>query len=162
MSATVLIRYGAMHEVSRFHCESDAAPGERVVVRSGRGEELGMVLGPAPQGTDDDERPPVLRVATREDLETAERARGDCEAAFTDWQGRIRDWGVDLELIDLERTFDGKLILYVLNDRGPETTKLALRAAAAGFGVIEVQPVGPEGLIAVSGGGGCGSCAHRK
>ncbi len=72
--------------------------------------------------------------------------------------GRIDEWKLSLELIDLEWTLDkSKLILYVLNDRGPESTKLALQAAAAGWGTIEVQPVGPDGPISVSQGGGCGS-----
>lgn len=164
MSETLLIRYGAMGEIARFASELDTSPGSVVVVRSGRGEELGTIVGHAKSGeTLDDGGPGVLRIATHDDLDAAARFRSGCEAEFVPWQNRIREWSVDLELIDLERTFDGKLILYVLNDRGPETTKLALRAAAAGFGVIEVQPVGPEGLIqATGGGGGCGNCNHRK
>jgi len=75
-------------------------------------------------------------------------------------------WGLSLELIDLEWTLDRqKLILYVICDRGPDTTKLALQAAASGFGVVEVQPVSSTGLVTIpqsscgSGGGGCG-CDH--
>lgn len=152
-----------MGEIARFVDPSGTVPGTVVVVRSPRGEELGTVIGPAKSNTPDEEHGfAVVRVATPADHDAAEQSRQNCEAEFVPWQERIRDWGVDLELIDLERTFDGKLILYVLNDRGPETTQLALRAASAGFGVIEVQPVGPEGLISASGGGGCGSCAHRK
>ena len=49
-----------------------------------------------------------------------------------------------MELIDLEWTLDkSKLILYVLNDRGPEATRLGLQAAAAGLGTVEVQPADP-------------------
>ena len=140
-----------------------AAPTERH-----RGEELGQIIGPAAKREDSDETsdgPKLLRLATGSDCDAAARRRTECEAEFPAWQARIRDWGVDLELIDIERTLDGsKLVLYVLNDRGPETTKLALRAAAAGFGVIEVQPVGAEGLIPLAGGGGCGSggCSRHK
>ena len=169
MPESILVRYGAMGEVGRFvaangRTESETAVATAVVVRTARGEELGTVIGSA--GTVDsvdDASPCVLRVATDEDQTTLARHRADCEREFPAWQNRIRDWQVDLELIDLERTLDGqRLILYVLNDRGPETTKLALRAAAAGFGVIEVQPVGPEGLIpTASGGGGCGNCGRK-
>ena len=161
---TLLVRYGAMAEVARFAVEDGIPPtvGEAVVVRSSRGEELGTVVAPASAESPAD-LPAVLRVATAADRDAADRYRAECHGEFPVWQGRIREWGVDLELIDLERTLDGeKLVLYVLNDRGPETTKLALRAAAAGFGVIEVQPVGPEGLIHVASGGGCGNCGHRK
>lgn len=170
MSRVVLIRYGAMGEVARFVNQAGSPAGTVAVVRSPRGEELGTIIGPAKADDAADEAddaadengPAVLRVATSDDHEAARRSRHASEAEFVPWQERIREWNVDLELIDLERTFDGKLILYVLNDRGPEATRLALKAAAAGFGVIEVQPVGPEGLIAATGGGGCGSCANHK
>jgi cell fate regulator YaaT (PSP1 superfamily) len=164
-SETFLVRYGAMSEVGRFasaeiHCELGAA----VVVRSTRGDELGTVIGREQnQEASPEDAPKVLRLATAEDQRRLSELRAECEAAFGQWQARIREWRVDVELIDLEQTLDGaKLILYVLNDRGPETTKLALHAAAAGHGVIEVQPVGAEGLIHVAAGGGCGSCGHGK
>ena len=150
-----------MGEVARFGASPDVSVGAWVVVRSARGEEIGVVLGAAKDGRIEDEAPTVLRIATSEDREAVSRRRAQCEAAFPAWQQRIRDWQVEVELIDLEQTLDGKLVLYVLNDRGPETTKLALKAAAGGFGVIEVQPVGPEGLIAVSHGSGCGSCRQK-
>lgn len=170
MPTSLLVRYGVMAEVARFDAaEGDTfGPGAAVIVRTQRGEELGHVVGPAiaPAGSDkaSEGESVLLRHASGADHETAAARRAECEAEFAAWQARIREWGVDLELIDLERTLDGgKLVLYVLNDRGPETTKLALRAAAAGFGVIEVQPVGPEGLIhAASGGGGCGNCSRHK
>lgn len=167
MPATLLVRYGVMAEVARFRSALAEAPdpGSPVVIRTQRGEELGRVIGPASAADDaDEDAPAVLRPATDADLSAADSRKAACEADFPAWQTRIRDWSLDLELIDIERTLDGgKLILYVLNDRGPETTKLALRAAAAGFGVIEVQPVGPEGLIHAAGGGcGSGGCGHRK
>jgi cell fate regulator YaaT (PSP1 superfamily) len=173
-------------EVSRF---TSAAPvalgrGERVVVRSHRGVEIGTLLEDAPPvgNGDDIQRDPedtggqaasaneladsatettdlhILRVATAEDERTVDRLQGECEGGFHTWRRRIDEWNLRLELIDLEWTLDkAKLILYVLNDRGPESTKLALQAAAAGLGTIEVQPVGPDGPIVVSQGGGCGS-----
>ena len=88
----------------------------------------------------------VLRAAAAEDERTAARLKGECERRVPHLAGRIDEWKLRLELIDLEWTLDkSKLILYVLNERGPECTKLALQAAAAGLGIVEVQPVGPEG-----------------
>lgn len=162
---TFLVRYGVMREVGRFvsaelHCDAGTA----VVVRSSRGEEMGVVIGREPKrDASAEDSPQVLRLATDDDQQRSSHLRSECESDFVRWQERIRQWRVDVELIDLEKTLDGgKLILYVLNDRGPETTKLALQAAAAGHGVIEVQPVGREGLIQVVSGGGCGSCGHKK
>jgi cell fate regulator YaaT (PSP1 superfamily) len=174
----VLVRYGTISEVARFAIPADFARqrGDRVVVRTHRGVELGTLLqdaasashqatnggGSAATNHDGDDLDPgqqsILRTATVDDEQTGARHRSQCEQEYDQWKGRIDDWNLRLELIDLEWTLDkAKLILYVLNDRGPESTKLALQAAAAGYGIVEVQPVGPEGPIAASAGGGCGS-----
>ena len=170
MNQTLLVRYGAIPEVARFlqRGGEPLAHGDTVVVRTHRGIELGMSLGtggasePAPEHSDDRDFI-VLRRATTEDRQRAELVRSESEREYSAWRQRIGQWDLRLELIDLERTLDGeKLILYVLNDRGPECTRLALQAAAAGHGIIEVQPVGLEGLVTLpssqgSCGTGCGS-----
>ena len=174
MSQTLLVRYGAIPEVARFACQLDRPPGrhDRVVVLSRRGPELGTTLealrphsGPAGTSSPESASPvdaacQVLRRATAEDEARHAELRREAEGDFDQWQRRIREWNLELELLDLEWTLDGeKLVLYVLGGRGPETTKLALQAAAAGLAVIEVQPVGPEGPVAVpSGGCGAGGC----
>jgi cell fate regulator YaaT (PSP1 superfamily) len=173
-----LVRYGTISEVARFEMPTDFVRnrGERVVIRTHRGIELGTLLqdaasqinqpahGSRPNingdGTSelDPGQQSILRTASVEDEQTAARLRSQCEEEFGVWRQRIEDWNLRLELIDLERTLDkSKLILYVLNDRGPESTKLALQAAAAGYGTVEVQPVGPDGPISQGAGGGCGS-----
>jgi cell fate regulator YaaT (PSP1 superfamily) len=171
MSAAILVRYGAIPEVSRFRPPADVSLqwGQNVVVHSHRGPELGVLLNagreraaaaaPAAE-TPLDELPAMLRVATVDDLEQHATLRREAQDAFEQWQSRIREWKLDLELIDLEWTLDRqKLVLYVLGGRGPDTTRLALQAAAAGLSVIEVQPVSAEGVVPLptGGGGGCGS-----
>lgn len=101
----------------------------------------------------------VERVASTEDLAKAAELEARSGEDFQEWQQRIRLWKITVELVDLEWTLDGKrLMLYVLNDRGPESTKLALQAAAAGFAHVDVLPVTGEGLMSAppSSGGGCG------
>ncbi len=177
MPTEILVRYGTMPEVSRFDAEEigPVARGERLLVQTHRGLQMGEALDPVrtslkdrtfvPPGDESDSPPlsPVVRRANDEDLITSAALKADAQQAFDVWHRRITDWKLDLELIDLEWTFDRqKLILYVLNERGPDCTKLALQAAAAGLGIIEVQPVDAEGLVTVpQSGGGCGSCgAH--
>lgn len=158
-----LVRYGAVPEVARCRLE-DGLPrsqrGDQVVVLTHRGEQLGEVLGDVRSQTDYPAAFTILRPATDTDLAAVQKAAEQSSIEFSVWTTRIAEWKIDLQIIDLERTLDGaKLILYVLNERGPECTRLAIQAAASGFGVIEVQPVGAEGLISqpASGGGGCGS-----
>jgi cell fate regulator YaaT (PSP1 superfamily) len=168
MTKTVLVRYGAISEVSRF-ANASGAPldrGTEVVVRSHRGLERGVLLedadadrdGAGGTATEVAEEPAIERPCTAEDRRQSNELRSECEGQFGPWQARIRDWNLQLELIDLEYTLDrSKLLLYVLNDRGPECTRLALQAAAAGFGVVEVQSVGADGLVPTPSGHGCGS-----
>jgi len=169
---TILVRYGAIPEVARFAHELAEAPGrhERVVVNSHRGVELGTVLEElrpglsAPSGTEMHEDlsetsgQRVLRRATSDDEALHAALKREADEAFSQWQKRIQDWKLSLELLDVEWTLDRqKLVLYVLGDRGAETTKLALQAAAAGLAVVEVQPVNSDGPVPLGAGGGCGS-----
>jgi len=160
-----LVRYGTVPEVAR--CRSDSGEpygrGTAVVVQTHRGLQCGTVLERVrPTGDETEFR--ILRVATEADRTALEQGRQRAEAEFSRWQERIAEWNLHLELIDVEWTLDGaKQILYVLTERGPESTQLALQAAAAGLGLIEVQPVSAEGVIPTRGGGcgsgGCG-CGH--
>jgi cell fate regulator YaaT (PSP1 superfamily) len=168
--ATVLVRYGAIPEVARFKvATTEPLPrGAAVVVQSPRGLEVGTLLEPVdtPSGASTDvadQDLKIVRRATSEDQATLAELRRECEGAFDVWNGRIREWKLNLQLIDMEWMLDrSKLVLYVLNNRGPDCTKLALQAAAAGLGIIEVQPVGADGLMQPETGGGCGSggCGH--
>lgn len=160
-----LARYGRVPQVARF-AGFAAVPnrGSQVVVSTDRGEEIAVVLQTnknlkleTPEGMTGE----VLRAATDADLATFAKNEQTMEAAFPGWIERCAKWKLQLELIDLEMTLDGRLILYVLNDRGAETTRMALLAAAAGLGIVHVQPVSAEGVVQASGGGGCGSCSNH-
>ena len=163
-----LVRYGAVPEVARCTVPEglQVARNDQVVVQTHRGKELGQILEFARPPREPGVEVPspsfaVLRLATREDLQipssTDERLN-----EYAVWEQRILDWNLDLQLIELEWTLEReKLILYVLNARGPECTKLALQAAAAGLGLIEVQPVGADGPVSLPSGGGCGTCGSH-
>jgi len=149
-------------EVARFASSADLelSRQQTVVVQTHRGLQLGMVLErvktQAEPATESDFT--VIRVATPEDFASADVWRERAETDFPQWLARIAEWELELELIDVEWTLDGlKQILYVLTERGPATTNLALQAAAAGLGIIEVQPVSAEGLVTLPSAGGCGT-----
>lgn len=127
--------------------------------RTHRGLQVGTLLEEVVVTDESSDRPEILRRASADDLSQAATNQSRCETDFIEWCDRIAAWGLDLQLIDLEWTLDeSKLIFYVLNERGPDCTRLALQAAASGFGIIEVQPVDAEGIVqAPQTGGGCGS-----
>lgn len=163
-----LVRYGAVPEVARFRGGEEIPRGTEVVVDTHHGPLVGTVLDVV-RNRGDEDGPDVesesLRIATPEDLAARGSLRSLAEAEFDDWCRRIQEWNVELDLVDLEWTLDHRTrILYVLSDRGPGATQLALKAAAAGLGVIAVQPVAADGPIPLDLGGGCGSggcgCSH--
>jgi len=160
-----LVRYGSIPEVARCDINSVAniTRGCDVVVKTHRGLELGQVLDlliPSPE-PGEELRPAsftIERCATAKDQSQRQRQLEQTREDFPGWEQRIKDWDLDLQLIELEWTLDAeKLVLYVLNERGPECTKLALQVAAAGLGIVDVQPVSMEGLVSMPTGGGCGS-----
>lgn len=166
-----LVRYGVIPEVARCRWAEETPPprGAEVVVETHRGRQLGTVVqvlperpSAAPSVEEVHEVAPftVIRRATPADQQRHAELHAEAQQQFPTWVERIRQWNVDVQLVDLEWTLDrSKLILYVLNERGPECTRLAIQAAAAGLGVIEVQPVSQTGLVSQpAGGGGCGTC----
>jgi hypothetical protein len=163
----LLARYGRVPQVARFAGYGSLPErGALAVVSTERGEELALILQilPAPKRTDS---PPALtgeliRLASVEDTHHEEELTSRAESDFPAWLKRAAQWKLQLELIDTEYTLDERLILYVLNDRNAETTRLALLAAAGGFGIVHVQPVSATGIVQATsggGGGGCGSCS---
>lgn len=166
MQTKWLVRYGVIPEVARFVVAGGEgiARDARVVIESPRGLEIGTVLQKVPvsstPGTDEPTTDlQILRLATEADESTDKELREQCQVSYAEWWSRIRDWQLELELVDLEWTLDRqKLVLYVLSGRGADTTKLALFAATAGYNSIEVQPVSKDGLVPMPAaeGGGCG------
>ncbi|MBL8811409.1 MAG: hypothetical protein JNM43_14650 [Planctomycetaceae bacterium] len=156
-----IARYGRVPQVARFGGEGIKPERDSLIrVTTDRGEELASVLGLTGVSTADSEAltGQVQRIATQRDLEDFDTLESESETEFAVWEKRVHDWKMQLQLIDIERTLDRRLILYVLNERGPETTRLALLAAAGGHGIIHVQPVTSEGIPNEKAKGGCGDC----
>ncbi|MEO2018698.1 MAG: hypothetical protein ABGZ53_30475 [Fuerstiella sp.] len=169
-AAVVLVRYGVVPQVARFAAPDEVAQsiavrqvhGMRVVVDTDRGTEVGHLLEVVRNAIVSEDKAltgSVLRLSTAADEDRFVENRQKADREFFEWQVRVSDWGLELQLIDLEWTLDQQnLILYVLNGQNAETTRLALLAAAAGLGIVHVQPVEADGIVQqTSGGGGCGS-----
>ena len=164
-----LVRYGLIPQVARFglsdelklQLEAGERRGLKLVVTSDRGVEVADLLEIVRKGiitTDNPVTGEVQRIATDADLATHAENRKRAELEFFDWQQRVSDWQLQLQIIDVEWTLEAdQVVLYVLNGQDAETTRLALLAAAAGHGIVHVQPVAASGIVQASGGGGCGS-----
>lgn len=164
---TVVVRYGRVPRVARFTAMSvDCARDALVVVATDRGEELAVVLAAetlrSTGNSLESATGSVLRVATGDDSQLASVLQKEADDQFERWQQLVADRKLQLQIIDLEYTLDRKLIVYTLNERGPETTRLSLLAAAAGLGLIHVEPVSAKDSVEAppkkTGGCGSGSC----
>ena len=115
-----LVRVGALGHVGRFTAvDAVRYPrDERVVVRTGRGLELGQVL--APPGDEPDTSSAdgsILRGLTVEDQLLAARLEKNRQAAFEACAARLDAARSPAVLMDVEHLFDGRtLVFYFLGE----------------------------------------------
>jgi cell fate regulator YaaT (PSP1 superfamily) len=145
--------------------------GRRVICRTARGLEVGVVLR-EPQADD----PPgpadgtLLRHVTPEDDLLLARLHRDRELAFSECAELLCQRGLDVILVDVEHLFDGStLLFYFLGEVSPEidglTGELAERYATTvkfrEFATALEQGCGPDcGTGAANGcDSGCSGCA---
>lgn len=106
--STYLIQYGRPGFLGRFHSVLPLTRGQRVVVRTVRGTELGEVML-AVEGTGDDGD--VLRLATEGDEAAASASAQELLDAAGD--GAL-EHALPLAFVDVETTLDGVAILHAL------------------------------------------------
>lgn|GEM_PF-5220700 len=154
MQQIALVRCGVIPQVEKYRLNGcgSVERDQVVVVRGVYGLQIGTILSQvdiSDETSAESQKSEILRVATSEDLDRFDTNRREATGEFAKWEQLIEEWKLDLQLIDLEWTLEReKLILYVLNERGPESTKLALYAAARGLGPVEIIPVDKDGPIA--------------
>jgi len=109
-----LLSYGNVGDFGRFRCAEALAcrRGERVVVRSPRGQELGVVMRPANPEVGrllrDQFAGQILRRATAGDLELAERMQQRARRLFEDSRQLVDELKLSLEILDTEVLLDGR------------------------------------------------------
>jgi hypothetical protein len=171
MSRHHLVRVGALGSVGRFTAV-DAVVYPRhasVVVRTGRGLELGEVL--SPPGEHFDETPgdgSILRGVTPEDRLLELRLKKNRRAAFDACAQRLAEMGSSSVLMDVEHLFDGRtLLFYFLGEIAPEvealTSELAelyeAQAQFRAFAQAVTEGCGPGCGTEAATGHGCTTCA---
>lgn len=109
-----LLSYGNAGDFGRFRCAEPLAceRGNRVVVRSPRGQELGIILRPANAGHGrllaDQFVGQILRLATEGDLELAERMQQRSQRLFEDARRFASELDLPMEILDVEILLDGR------------------------------------------------------
>jgi cell fate regulator YaaT (PSP1 superfamily) len=109
-----LLSYGCTGEFGRFRTTMalNCRRGDRTVIRTHRGLELGVVLCPATVGhahfLPNTTVGHLLRLASPADEQAAEEVRRRSEALFEDSRRLAEEFGLPLEVLDAEILLDGE------------------------------------------------------
>lgn len=101
---------------------------------------------------------PVIRVATEQDLKTAEQNKLREKEAFTICQKKIEAHGLDMKLVDVELSFDGsKTLFFFTSDGRVDFRDLVKDLAGIFHNRIELRQIGVRDEAKMIGGIGiCG------
>ena len=168
MTKVIGVRFRNAGKVYYFDPEDlDINQGDHVVVETARGVEYGyVVLGIKEVEDDKIVQPlkPVMRVATPEDDEKAEKNRDKEKEAYKICLEKIRKHGLEMKLIDAEYTFDNNKVLFYFTADGRIDFRELVKDLASVFKTrIELRQIGVRDETKILGGIGiCGRplCCH--
>ena len=145
----------------------DLKIGDRVIVETARGVEMGTVAVAPKEVPDDEVVQPlktVQRIATEEDFKRAEKNKEKEKEAFKICQEKIKKHKLEMKLVDAEYTFDNnKLLFYFTADGRIDFRELVKDLAAIFKTRIELRQIGVRDETKILGGIGiCGRplCCH--
>ncbi|MEE9583791.1 MAG: stage 0 sporulation family protein, partial [Dehalococcoidales bacterium] len=135
--------------------------GERVVVETSRGSELGqVVIAPSPAAAGELTRPlkPVVRKADAEDIERADRLRQKEGEALAECAGLVAKLKLPMKLISAEYNLDGSRLTIFFGAEGRVDFRELVRELGHRLKVrVELRQVGPRDEAKLIGGfGRCG------
>ncbi len=134
---------------------------DKVIVETARGLECGDVVIPN-RMVDENEiispLKPVVRIATEKDLAQVEENRAKEKEAFKTCEEKIADHGLEMNLVDVEYTFDGNKILFYFTADGRVDFRELVKDLASVFRTrIELRQIGVRDESKMLGGLGiCG------
>jgi cell fate regulator YaaT (PSP1 superfamily) len=167
LPASHLVRWGLPGYVSAFTA-TDAVRyprGSRVVLRTGRGLELGEVLTPLVDPESAPHEGSILRGMTEQDRLLETRIAKNRREAYDACSTKLAELGLDAPLLDVEHLFDGgSLIFYFLGDPPADAARVTDELAEAydaqvqfrAFSDAVVAGCGPD--CGTEKAGGCGDC----
>jgi cell fate regulator YaaT (PSP1 superfamily) len=146
---TFIVRYGQMRYIGEYEADSGRTHlrGERVLIRSDRGTEVGEVLCPATDRTssflENPFRGRIIRPATPDDL-SAESRLVEREkqglAACREFASRRR---LQMDLVDVEAIFGGeRMVFYYVSEKRVDFRELVKDLARAMQTRIEMRQIG--------------------
>jgi len=147
MAKAFVVRYGSMLDISTFSARSlqlELKVGDRIIVKSDRGTELGVVVYPAREEIETENLPKTLRKATPEDEKRWQKVEEEEKPAeYKFCQQRIKELKLPMKLIDVEHIFGReRIIFYFLADGRVDFRQLVKDLAGEYKPRIELKQIG--------------------
>ena len=162
MIETVGIRFKDGGKIYDFDADGKQfAKGDYAIVETVRGMECGLVAKANHKTNEDDITKPlkkVIRAATEEDVKALAENKEKEKEAFKICEGKIEAHGLEMNLVDVEYTFDrSKLLFYFTADGRVDFRELVKDLASAFRTRIELRQIGVRDESRMVGGFGmCG------
>jgi cell fate regulator YaaT (PSP1 superfamily) len=144
-----VVRYGQMRYIGEYEDIEDRVHprGQRVLVRSDRGTELGEILCPATDRTasflENPFRGQILRVATPEDLAAEQRLSDRARQGFDACEEFVARRRLQMDLVDVEAIIGGeRMVFYYVSEKRVDFRELVKDLARALQTRIEMRQIG--------------------
>ena len=162
MAEVIGVRFKEVGKVYYFDPDGQTLKkGDRVIVETVRGIECGEVAMDNREINDEEIVKPLkklIRIATDEDIARVAENKEKEKDAFAVCQKKITAHGLDMQLVDVEYTFDGgKVLFYFTADRRVDFRDLVKDLASVFKTRIELRQIGVRDEAKMLGGLGiCG------
>jgi cell fate regulator YaaT (PSP1 superfamily) len=171
------VRVGALGEIHLAEGDSSLTPGQRVILRTARGVELGWIASPLrrfaadPAGNPPNKTAQVVRPTTPQDELLLKRLERHKRRAVEACRIALAESGSKATLLDVDQIFDGgTLVMHFLGDADEQAEAITAEIAAQYEAVVRSRHFakllhdgcGPGCGTAEAGGcgegGGCSQC----
>ncbi len=162
MPNVVGVRFMSAGKIYYFDPGSDVySTGEKVIVETARGQEIGVTVIVDREVEQEDLVLPLKRVvrkATEGDLKKAEENIKKEESAYARCQAKIKEHGLEMKLVGAEYTFDrNKIVFYFTSEERVDFRELVKDLASIFKTRIELRQIGVRDEAKQKGGiGPCG------
>ena len=162
MAEVIGVRFNEVGKIYYFDPDGNTLKkGDRVIVETVRGVECGEVMMENREVSDEEIVKPLkklIRAATPEDLVTLEKNKKKEKEAFEICEQKIESFALEMNLVDVECTFDGSKILFYFTADGRIDFRELVKSLAAVFRTrIELRQIGVRDEAKMLGGlGVCG------
>lgn len=162
MTEVISVRFNCRGKAYFFDPNGvEAKTGDKLIVETSKGLDIGeCAIGNHPVSDDSIVLPlrPVIRIATEEDLKTAEHNKQREKEAFEVCKEKIAQHGLDMKLVNVECGFEGNKILFFFTADGRVDFRELVKDLAAVFRTrIELRQIGVRDETKMLGGLGiCG------